>query len=84
MTDEQKRDNREEQERRELIDSLAREMPSYSDFISRLKKHAELRKLGSGELKKLASKAWAEKYARKRKDKEKTYGCNVESDSNGL
>ena len=71
MTDEQERDNREAHERRELIKSLASEMPSYSDFISRLKKHAELKKLGSEELKKLASKAWAEKYACKRKDTRK-------------
>ena len=71
MTDEQERDNREWHKRRKLINSLASEMPSYSDFISRLKKHAELGKLGSGELKKLASKAWAEKYAYKRKDKRK-------------
>ena len=67
----QERINRDEQERRELIAGIAREMKNYSDFISRLRKHAELRNVSSKKLNKLASKVWAEKYSSKRKDRRK-------------
>ena len=84
MTDEQERDNREAHERRELIKSLASEMPSYSDFISRLKKHAELKKLGSRRIEEAREQSVGRKICVQTERYEETYGCNVESDSNGL